>query len=33
VVNLAVKGLVSAASLPLIYVAPDRDWHADPDDA
>jgi uncharacterized integral membrane protein (TIGR00697 family) len=32
-VNLVVKGLVSAASLPLIYLAPDRDWRADPDDA
>ncbi len=26
VVNMAVKGLVTLASLPLIYVAPDRDW-------
>ncbi|CAN5804140.1 hypothetical protein BH24ACT3_BH24ACT3_05490 [soil metagenome] len=25
-VNLVVKGLVSAASLPLIYLAPDREW-------
>lgn len=33
VVNLTVKALVSALSLPLIYVAPDRDWRADPDDA
>jgi uncharacterized PurR-regulated membrane protein YhhQ (DUF165 family) len=33
VVNLMVKGLVSAASLPLIYVSPDRDWSNDPDDA
>jgi queuosine precursor transporter len=33
VVNLAVKGLVSAASLPLIYVSPDRDWSNDPDNA
>jgi uncharacterized integral membrane protein (TIGR00697 family) len=33
VVNLTVKGLVSAASLPLIYVSPDRDWSHDPDNA
>jgi len=33
IVNLTVKGLVSAASLPLIYVSPDRDWRNDPDDA
>lgn len=33
VVNLTVKAAVSAASLPLIYVSPDRDWRADPDDA
>jgi queuosine precursor transporter len=33
VVNLTVKALVSAASLPLIYVTPDRDWSADEDDA
>jgi hypothetical protein len=33
VVNLVVKGLVSAASLPLIYLSPDRDWRADPGDA
>jgi uncharacterized integral membrane protein (TIGR00697 family) len=33
VVNLAVKALVSAASLPLIYASPDRDWRNDPDDA
>lgn len=33
VVNLVVKGLVSAASLPLIYVTPDRDWSADESDA
>ena len=33
VVNLTVKALVSAISLPLIYVAPDRDWSDDPDDA
>ena len=26
VVNLTVKALVSAASLPLIYTTPDRDW-------
>lgn len=32
-VNLAVKGVVSALSLPLIYLSPDRDWRADPDDA
>jgi hypothetical protein len=24
---------VSAASLPLIYMSPDRDWSNDPDDA
>jgi hypothetical protein len=24
---------VSAASLPLIYVSPDRDWRDDPDNA
>ncbi len=29
VVNLTVKALVSAASLPLIYVTPDRDWSGD----
>jgi uncharacterized integral membrane protein (TIGR00697 family) len=33
VVNLTVKALVSAASLPLIYLTPDRDWRSDPDDA
>jgi uncharacterized integral membrane protein (TIGR00697 family) len=33
VVNLTVKALVSAASLPLIYVSPDRDWSADESDA
>jgi uncharacterized integral membrane protein (TIGR00697 family) len=33
VVNITVKALVSAASLPLIYMSPDRDWRADPDDA
>jgi uncharacterized integral membrane protein (TIGR00697 family) len=33
VVNLTVKALVSAASLPLIYMSPDRDWSNDPDDA
>jgi queuosine precursor transporter len=33
VVNLTVKALVSAVSLPLIYVTPDRDWSEDPSDA
>ena len=33
VVNLSVKALVSAVSLPLIYVTPDRDWSEDPSDA
>lgn len=33
VVNLTVKALVSAASLPLIYLTPDRDWSGDEDDA
>jgi uncharacterized integral membrane protein (TIGR00697 family) len=33
VVNLTVKAAVSVLSLPLIYVAPDRDWSADPGDA
>lgn len=33
VVNLTVKALVSAASLPLIYLSPDRDWSGDADDA
>ncbi|HEX8802904.1 MAG TPA: queuosine precursor transporter, partial [Acidimicrobiales bacterium] len=33
VVNLTVKAAVSAASLPLIYLSPDRDWSADPADA
>lgn len=33
VVNLTVKALVSMASIPLIYMAPDRDWTARPDDA
>ena len=33
VVNLAVKGAVSALSLPLIDLSPDRDWRADPADA
>ena len=33
IVNLVIKGLVSALSLPLIYLSPDRDWHADPGDA
>jgi len=33
VVNLTVKAAVSALSLPLVYLSPDRDWSADPDDA
>jgi hypothetical protein len=33
VVNLTVKAVVSALSLPLIYLSPDRDWSDDPDDA
>jgi queuosine precursor transporter len=33
VVNLWVKGIVSACSLPLIYLTPDRDWSEDEDDA
>ena len=33
VVNLTVKALVSAVSLPLIYMSPDRDWSADESDA
>ena len=33
VVNLTVKALVSAVSLPLIYLSPDRDWSEDPSDA
>jgi hypothetical protein len=33
IVNLAVKALVSACSLPLIYLSPDRDWSADRSDA
>ena len=33
VVNITVKALVSVASLPLIYVSPDRDWSDDPADA
>jgi uncharacterized integral membrane protein (TIGR00697 family) len=33
VVNLTVKAAVSAVSLPLIYLAPDRDWRSDPGDA
>ena len=33
VVNLWVKGLVSALSLPLIYLTPDRDWSQDEQDA
>lgn len=32
-VNLTVKALVSAASLPLIYLTPDREWRADRSDA
>lgn len=32
-VNLTVKALVSACSLPMIYLSPDRDWSADEDDA
>lgn len=32
-VNLTVKALVSACSLPLIYLSPDRDWSADASDA
>jgi len=26
IVNITVKGLVTLASMPLIYVAPDRNW-------
>jgi uncharacterized integral membrane protein (TIGR00697 family) len=33
VVNLTIKAAVSGLSLPLIYMSPDRDWSADPDDA
>jgi uncharacterized integral membrane protein (TIGR00697 family) len=33
VVNLTVKALVSAVSVPLIYLTPDRDWSGDEDDA
>jgi uncharacterized PurR-regulated membrane protein YhhQ (DUF165 family) len=33
VVNLTVKALVSVVAMPLIYLSPDRDWSADPDDA
>ncbi len=33
IVNLVVKAIVSVASVPLIYLTPDRDWRADPDDA
>ena len=33
VVNLTVKALVSALSLPLIYLCPDRDWSDDAADA
>jgi hypothetical protein len=32
-VNLTVKAAVSAVSIPLIYLSPDRDWRDDPDDA
>jgi len=32
VVNLTVKVVVSAASIPLIYLAPDRTWRTDPRD-
>lgn len=32
-VNLTIKALVSACSLPLIYLSPDRDWSADTSDA
>ena len=30
-VNLTIKALVSACSLPLIYLSPDRDWSGDED--
>jgi uncharacterized integral membrane protein (TIGR00697 family) len=33
VVNLTIKALVSALSLPLIYLSPDRDWSDDAADA
>jgi hypothetical protein len=33
VVNLTVKALVSLASVPLIYLTPDRDWSDDESDA
>lgn len=33
VVNLTIKALVSALSLPLIYLSPDRDWSDDVGDA
>lgn len=33
VVNLVVKVIVGMVSVPLIYLTPDRDWSADPDDA
>lgn len=33
VVNITIKALVSAASLPLIYASKDRDWSADEADA
>jgi uncharacterized integral membrane protein (TIGR00697 family) len=32
-VNLTIKALVSACSLPLIYLSPDRDWSGDEADA
>jgi uncharacterized integral membrane protein (TIGR00697 family) len=32
-VNLTIKAIVSACSLPLIYLSPDRDWSDDEDDA
>jgi uncharacterized integral membrane protein (TIGR00697 family) len=33
IVNLTIKALVSACSLPLIYLSPDRDWARDRRDA
>jgi queuosine precursor transporter len=33
IVNLTIKAAVSGLSLPLIYLSPDRDWSADPDNA
>jgi uncharacterized integral membrane protein (TIGR00697 family) len=33
VVNLTIKALVSLASVPLIYLTPDRDWSGDEADA